>query len=114
MRWFIVVLMDNTFEWIQNQPLSTPRQTYQCFLLHTLHHHEVDLLRLAAAVVEGFLDSDHQLVSDTLTHHPVQKKHWRLERYMLHTSFREKLSGCVDLWRERLQSAASWRDVSQL
>lgn len=49
--------------------------TYQSSLLHALHHHEEDLLCLAAAVVEGLLDGDQQLVFDTLTNQPVQEKH---------------------------------------
>lgn len=40
--------------------------TYQSSLLHALHHHEEDLLRLAATVVEGFLDGDQQLISDAV------------------------------------------------
>lgn len=50
-------------------------QTYQSSLLHALHHHEEDLLCLAAAVVEGLLDGDQQLVFDTLTNQPAQEKH---------------------------------------
>lgn len=49
--------------------------TYQSSLLHALHHHEEDLLCLAAAVVEGLLDGDQQLVFDTLTNQPAQEKH---------------------------------------
>lgn len=52
-----------------------PQPTYQSSLLHALHHHEEDLLCLAAAVVEGLLDGDQQLVFDTLTNQPAQEKH---------------------------------------
>lgn len=45
---------------------------YQSSPLHAFHHHEEDLLRLAAVVVEGFLDGDQKLVSDTLTQQPVE------------------------------------------
>lgn len=34
------------------------RSTHQLPFLHTLHHHEQDLLRLAFAVVESLLDGD--------------------------------------------------------
>lgn len=50
------------------------RATYQSSLLHTLHHHEEYLLCLAAAVVEGFLDGDQQLVFDAVTQQPAQDK----------------------------------------
>lgn len=49
------------------------QDTYQSPLLHALHHHEENLLRLSAAVVEGFLDGDQQLISDAVTHQPVQR-----------------------------------------
>ena len=45
--------------------------TYQRSLLHALCHHEKDLLRLAAAVVEGFLDGDQQLIFDAVTQWPA-------------------------------------------
>lgn len=44
--------------------------TYQSFLLHALHHHEEDLLRLAAVVVKRFLDGDEKLIFDAVTHQP--------------------------------------------
>lgn len=52
-----------------------PCMTYQSSLLHALHHHEEDLLCLTAAVVEGLLDGDQQLIFDTVTHQPVQDNH---------------------------------------
>lgn len=42
--------------------------THQLPLLHALHHHLQDLLRLAFAVVERLLDGDQQLLPHVVVH----------------------------------------------
>lgn len=47
---------------------STCSATHQLPLLHALHDHEQDLLRLALAIVEGLLNGDQKLLSDVVIH----------------------------------------------
>lgn len=67
----IVVVTQQAFGLSFMKETGPSSQTYQSLLLHALRHHQKDVLGLVAAVVEGFLDGDQQLVFDVVAQHPA-------------------------------------------